>query len=60
MQTDKTIVISAQMIEKLLARDFRDKETLVFAKRLLRSMISHYAGETALNTRRILQQLRRL
>ena len=60
MQTDKTIVISAQMIEKLLARDFRDKETLVFAKHLLRSMISHYAGETALNTRRILQQLRRL
>lgn len=60
LETDKTIVIAPELIDKLIARDFRNKETLAFAKRLLRSMIAHYVGETPLNTRRILQQLRRL
>lgn len=60
VQTDRYIVISAEMIEKLHNRDFRSKDTLSFAKQLMRRMISHYAGEKPLNTRRIFEELKKL
>ena len=48
------------MIRKLHDRDFRSKETLIFAKQLMRRMITHYAGDKPLNTRRIFEELKRL
>ena len=57
---DRDIVLSVDMIERLRSRDFSDVNTLVFAKKLLRTMIAHYVGEKPLNTRRILQEHKRL
>lgn len=54
------ILISTEMIEKLRQRDFSEADTLAFAKKLLRPMITHYVGEKPLNTRRILQEYKRL
>ena len=48
------------MIRKLHERDFRSKETLTFAKQLMRRMITHYVGDKPLNTRRIFEELKRL
>lgn len=56
----RQILIEQEMIKKLRARDFRSKETLAFAKRLLREMISHYAGDRPLNTRLVLQEYKSL
>ena len=60
IETEPHIVIDAEMIRKLHERDFRSKETLSFAKRLMRRMIAHYAGDKPLNTRRIFEELKRL
>ncbi len=54
------LVISTEMIDRLRRRDFSDPETLSFAKKLLRPMITHYVGDKPLNTRRILQEYKRL
>lgn len=54
------LVISTEMIDRLRRRDFSDPETLSFAKKLLRPMITHYVGDKSLNTRRILQEYKRL
>lgn len=54
------LVIPTEMIDRLRRRDFSDPETLSFAKKLLRPMITHYAGDKPLNTRRILQEYKRL
>ena len=60
IETERHIVVDAEMIRKLHERDFRSKETLTFAKRLMRRMIAHYAGDKPLNTRRIFEELKRL
>lgn len=54
------LVIPTEMIDRLRRRDFSDPETLSFAKKLLRPMITHYVGDKPLNTRRILQEYKRL
>lgn len=59
IENERCLVISAQMIRKLHDRDFRSKETLNFAKMLMRRMIAHYAGDKPLNTRRIFEELKR-
>lgn len=58
--TDRHIIVDSNMIDRLHQRDFRSKETLAFAKTLMRRMIAHYAGEKPLNTRRIFEELRKL
>ena len=58
-EAERFVVIDSEMIEKLHKRDFRSKDTLAFAKVLLRRMIAHYAGERPLNTRRIFEELKR-
>ena len=58
--TDRHIIVDSNMIDRLHQRDFRSKETLAFAKTLMRRMIAHYAGEKPLNTRRIFEELKRL
>ena len=57
--SERHILIEHAMIDRLRQRDLRLKETQAFAKKLLREMITHYAGDRPLNTRRILQELRR-
>ncbi len=59
IESERHLVISAEMIRKLHDRDFRSKETLNFAKVLMRKMITHYAGDKPLNTRRIFEELKR-
>lgn len=59
IESERHWVISAEMIRKLHDRDFRSKETLNFAKVLMRKMITHYAGDKPLNTRRIFEELKR-
>ena len=54
------IVIESSMLAKLKKKDFSDAATLAFAKKLYRAMIAHYVGDKPLNTRRIMQELRRL
>lgn len=56
----EAIVVEAAMIAKLKKKDYTDAATLAFAKKLYRSMIAHYVGDKPLNTRRIMQELRRL
>ena len=58
-ETERHIVIDPLMIKKLNAFDFRERETLAFAKRLMRRMIAHYAGDKPLNTRRIVAEMNR-
>ena len=58
-ETERHIVIDPLMIKKLNAFDFRERETLAFAKRLMRRMIAHYAGDKPLNTRRIVTEMNR-
>ena len=60
IETNHHLVIPSEMIRKLHDRDFRSKETLTFAKQLMRRMITHYAGDKPLNTRRIFEELKRL
>ena len=60
IETNRHLVIPSEMIRKLHDRDFRSKETLTFAKQLMRRMITHYAGDKPLNTRRIFEELKRL
>ena len=60
MYADDAIVIEASMLAKLKKKDFTESSTLAFAKKLYRSMIAHYVGDKPLNTRRIMQELRRL
>jgi hypothetical protein len=48
------------MLAKLKKKDFTESATLSFAKKLYRAMIAHYVGDKPLNTRRIMQELRRL
>lgn len=60
IETNRHLVIPSEMIRKLHDRDFRSKETLIFAKQLMRRMITHYAGDKPLNTRRIFEELKRL
>lgn len=57
--SERHILIEHAMIDRLRQRDLRLKETQAFAKKLLREMITHYSGDRPLNTRRILQELRR-
>ena len=57
---DDAIVIEAAMLAKLKKKDFMESATLSFAKKLYRAMIAHYVGDKPLNTRRIMQELRRL
>lgn len=56
----EAIVIEREMIAKLKKKDFTEPQTLAFAKKLYRAMIAHYVGDKPLNTRRIMQELRRL
>ena len=60
LYADDAIVIDAPMLAKLKKKDFTESATLAFAKKLYRSMIAHYVGDKPLNTRRIMQELRRL
>lgn len=60
IESERYLVISPEMIQKLHNRDFRSKETLAFAKLLMRRMIAHYVGDKPLNTRRIVEELKRL
>ena len=60
IESERYLVISPEMIQKLHNRDFRSKETLAFAKLLMRWMIAHYVGDKPLNTRRIVEELKRL
>lgn len=57
---DDAIVIDAAMLAKLKKKDFTESATLSFAKKLYRAMIAQYVGDKPLNTRRIMQELRRL
>ncbi len=57
---EKAIRVEPAMLSKLKQKDFSEMATLSFAKKLYRSMIAHYAGDKPLNTRRIMQELRRL
>lgn len=59
IESDRHLVIDADMIRKLHDKDFRSKQTLAFAKVLMRKMIAHYAGDKPLNTRRIFEELKR-
>ena len=59
IESDRYLVIDADMIRKLHDKDFRSKQTLAFAKVLMRKMIAHYAGDKPLNTRRIFEELKR-
>lgn len=59
IESDRHLVIDADMIRKLHDKDFRSKQTLTFAKVLMRKMIAHYAGDKPLNTRRIFEELKR-
>ena len=59
IESDRLLVIDADMIRKLHDKDFRSKQTLAFAKVLMRKMIAHYAGDKPLNTRRIFEELKR-
>ena len=56
----EAIVIEPAMIAKLKKKDYSDASTLAFAKNLYRAMFAHYVGDKPLNTRRIMQELRRL
>lgn len=60
IESDRYLIVSSEMIQKLHNRDFRSKETLAFAKLLMRRMIAHYVGDKPLNTRRIVEELKRL
>ena len=60
IESERYLVISPEMIQKLHNRDFRSIETLAFAKLLMRRMIAHYVGDKPLNTRRIVEELKRL
>ncbi len=57
---ERHLVIEPEMIQAVLNRDFKKAKTLHFAKRLMRAMINHYAGDKPLNTRRILQEFKKL
>lgn len=57
---ESAVVVSASVLDQINRRDFSQAKTLSIAKQLFRAMIAHYAGDKPLNTRRILQELKRL
>ena len=57
---ETAVPVLPRVLDEMNRRDFTRPETLMTAKRLFRAMIAHYAGDKPLNTRRILQELKRL
>ena len=57
---ETAVPVLPRVLDEMNRRDFTRQETLMTAKRLFRAMIAHYAGDKPLNTRRILQELKRL
>ena len=54
------VVISEEAKEAIARFDFSSPETLSLSKKLFRAMINYYAGAKPLQTRKIVQELKRL